>query len=364
MREDEKDAQFVALPDCQPQHIIEVSAMDRYMSMKNDSEAIGVKKCPKCSTPIKTCLRYSHSIKSSLQDIGEGQKLQLSKTISSETLKEHYKKTVDSVKTSTNYQFISNEFSKIESKVFSKHPLLFPEVIQTQLTILPHIVKAIEIVSAPDNALFEERIESFKQQLHTLKSFVAHTDYLSKQQISDAEAETQRLTLLAHLTDFQIKAQKKKVSIHAKDHDLIQKVLAQLQDSGKKGPQMKSTVPKITPENEITITESIQNLYKKYEIDVLTQAEKLEIVNAIGLSKGHWFKCPNGHIYCIGECGGAMETAKCPECKADIGGGRHVLLPTNQLASEMDGATYPAFSDMANMQNFDPQELALLQFGD
>lgn len=39
------------------------------------------------------------------------------------------------------------------------------------------------------------------------------------------------------------------------------------------------------------------------------------IIKAIGLSSGHWYECPNGHPYVIGECGGAMEKTKCPECK-------------------------------------------------
>ncbi len=32
----------------------------------------------------------------------------------------------------------------------------------------------------------------------------------------------------------------------------------------------------------------------------LSKEEKLMIVKAIGLKQGHWFKCPKGHIYCIG----------------------------------------------------------------
>ena len=96
----------------------------------------------------------------------------------------------------------------------------------------------------------------------------------------------------------------------------------------------------------------------------MSEAEKLEIVEAMGLTKGHWFKCPQGHFYCIGECGGAMETAKCPECNAEIGGSHHQLLASNQVATEMDGAEHPAWSEMANMHNFDPQELARLQLED
>jgi hypothetical protein len=43
-----------------------------------------------------------------------------------------------------------------------------------------------------------------------------------------------------------------------------------------------------------------------------------------------------------------MEKSTCPECKAEIGGQHHSLLRTNRLASEMDGATYAAWSDTAN----------------
>jgi hypothetical protein len=30
------------------------------------------------------------------------------------------------------------------------------------------------------------------------------------------------------------------------------------------------------------------------------------ILKATGENKGHWYKCPNGHYYVIGDCGGAM----------------------------------------------------------
>ena len=88
-------------------------------------------------------------------------------------------------------------------------------------------------------------------------------------------------------------------------------------------------------------------------LNPLTPEEKRQIVKAIGLSKGHWFKCPRGHVYAIGECGGAMETSTCPECKAVIGGTRHKLVEGNQLASEMDNARYPAWSEQANLANYE-----------
>ena len=46
--------------------------------------------------------------------------------------------------------------------------------------------------------------------------------------------------------------------------------------------------------------------------------------------------CPNGHPYCNGECGGAMQTSKCPECGHVIGGQSHQLASGNVHAPEMD----------------------------
>ena len=75
-------------------------------------------------------------------------------------------------------------------------------------------------------------------------------------------------------------------------------------------------------------------------------------MSAMGFKQGHWFKCPNGHPYTIGECGGAMQKSTCYECGAVIGGAQHRLEDGNQLAPEMDGARHPAWSEQANMENY------------
>ena len=74
----------------------------------------------------------------------------------------------------------------------------------------------------------------------------------------------------------------------------------------------------------------------------LTPEEKTQIVSAVNLKQGHWFKCPKGHVYVVGECGGPIQRTTCPECQAVIGGADHRLEEGNQLASEMDGARYRA----------------------
>lgn len=86
----------------------------------------------------------------------------------------------------------------------------------------------------------------------------------------------------------------------------------------------------------------IKQLCNKIE-KINLEIERDQVVKAMNLTKGHWFKCPNGHFYAIGECGGAMEEAKCIECKSSIGGSDHRLRSDNRFASEVDGATAPAW---------------------
>jgi hypothetical protein len=69
--------------------------------------------------------------------------------------------------------------------------------------------------------------------------------------------------------------------------------------------------------------------------------ELREVVAAMNLVQGynyggnwssHWYECPNGHPYFIGECGGAMQVSTCIECGAAVGGTSHQLNDTNRPA--------------------------------
>jgi hypothetical protein len=57
-----------------------------------------------------------------------------------------------------------------------------------------------------------------------------------------------------------------------------------------------------------------------------------DVGTAVGSYGGHWYYCPNGHIYTIGECGGAMQESTCNECGARIGGGQHRVRDDNRSA--------------------------------
>jgi hypothetical protein len=48
----------------------------------------------------------------------------------------------------------------------------------------------------------------------------------------------------------------------------------------------------------------------------------------------HWNLCRNGHVYLIGECGGAMVSGRCNECGVEIGGANHTRVADNRDATD------------------------------
>ena len=58
----------------------------------------------------------------------------------------------------------------------------------------------------------------------------------------------------------------------------------------------------------------------------VTNVEKAAVYAAMAQSfqgTGHWYYCANGHPFTVGDCGMPMETARCPQCGATVGGTHH-----------------------------------------
>ncbi|KAJ5385775.1 hypothetical protein N7509_008316 [Penicillium cosmopolitanum] len=58
----------------------------------------------------------------------------------------------------------------------------------------------------------------------------------------------------------------------------------------------------------------------------VTNEERMAVLNAMASEfrgTGHWYYCENGHPFTIGECGGAMELSRCPDCGSAVGGRNH-----------------------------------------
>lgn len=89
------------------------------------------------------------------------------------------------------------------------------------------------------------------------------------------------------------------------------------------------------PDNRLA--EEVKEKAKKGEVQLVVQAMAPDVGQ-----KGHWYTCPNGHLYTIGECGGATQLSKCPDCKAEVGGGQHRLTAGNRH-SNIDGSERSAW---------------------
>ncbi|THU97835.1 P-loop containing nucleoside triphosphate hydrolase protein [Dendrothele bispora CBS 962.96] len=82
------------------------------------------------------------------------------------------------------------------------------------------------------------------------------------------------------------------------------------------------------------IASSLRNetFYEPVSLD-----EKISIVRAFDFGHvGHFYTCRNGHVFVIGECGGAMQSSTCPECGERIGGSNHQLDNSNGRADEFE----------------------------
>jgi hypothetical protein len=129
---------------------------------------------------------------------------------------------------------------------------------------------------------------------------------------------------------------------HAVPEELVQHLRAQLQRAGEaadaacEGAQASEgkvvSAAKEVRQRLSGLTAALQS--------VLSDAEARMVLNTLGFTdegntgQGHWYQCPNGHVYLITECGGAMHEARCNECGAVIGGSSHTLRTDNAQASD------------------------------
>jgi hypothetical protein len=187
-------------------------------------------------------------------------------------------------------------------------------------------------------------IKDIQDDIVALVNFLMQ-DFLSDQQKTDIQSEIYRLMSLIKLLDLWCKIKTRGTILSVSDTQGLASKVERAQNGGWKSDTFKEE------EHDEAIS-FVKRISAQYRVDGLTESERIAIVKVIGLPKGHWFKCPNGHYYCIADCGGAMEESTCPDCGARIGGQSHALRADNQLASEMDGARHAAWSQAANMDNY------------
>ncbi|EFX71347.1 hypothetical protein DAPPUDRAFT_129702 [Daphnia pulex] len=277
--EDEEDAKFVFLPDCG--HCIEVEAMDKWMDTDGGGQ-IQQKCCPRCKTPIKVCMRYGDIIKNVYGDI-----------------------------------------AKAKMKIFQSkgNPLEFSNHCSAKLTRCRKIVRKCEELVNSTLGAINKNLDAIEQQ----RVRISTREYQAASRELDRFEYVRAYFVLQSTPSFPV------LGASSPENELIQRLL------------MKN-IRVLENEQKVELRAAMETLGVKLKTGLgITDKERREIVQALGMGQGHWFKCPNGHIYAIGDCGGASVESRCNECQARIGGTGHRLLGDNRLAGEMDGAARPAW---------------------
>ncbi|XP_073324275.1 NFX1-type zinc finger-containing protein 1 [Pagrus major] len=342
--EDDPEAYFIQLEDCG--HIIEHTAMDTYMGMDDNQQpnegeevAIKLKQCPKCRTPIRKNLRYGSHINSSLAQIEmvkmkiNGDQADIKKQ--RKTLQKQWKDNLLTYAMDDQYAFM-NIKSQLERSYLTANDLW---VVENKMDFLVRVAKLEKIqkenMLLSQSFTLEKYLSQFVRWLS--RSYVKFTD----QQVHDLQRELQRITLLTEINVRCDMAYKRGQSTNIQSE--VQKIRQVLEKSGQ-----------FTERDQDRVKDAMKELDRKLPPTGLgiTEQEREMIVSAMKMKPGHWYKCPNGHVYLITECGGAMEERQCPDCRATIGGASHTLASGNKVASEMDGSQHAAWSEANNLLNF------------
>ncbi|NWI50997.1 ZNFX1 protein, partial [Calyptomena viridis] len=329
--EDDPDARFVQLEDCG--HVFESQGLDHYMD--EDDDVIKLKVCPMCQTPIRKNLRYGTSVKRRVGEIEQVKhKIQgPAQEIESSRCRLQAEQNVLRASLPQKYSMLKD---KLEASDLSTKSIGLIENLLNFYKRVADLIRSMSKIAANEREGLKKRLDEVQEWLD--KPRISFTE----QELSDLQSEIQRLTYLTNLL----------ARCNASSR-MISPVLAAEIASAR---EILEGTKKFTEEDEAAVKAHMEKISTELSVSRLglSEAERVQIVKAIGCPRGHWFKCKNGHIYVIGECGGAMERSKCPECHEVIGGTNHTLDSTNSLAPEMDGATHAAWSDIANnMLNFE-----------
>ena len=307
-REEEEDARYIQLQDCD--HIFEVRDLDQWMNINartTKEEMVMFKSCPRCNKSIRKSVRYGNQIKQVLLDVDAIKSKQQN---DSSRLFDNHRNALKKLEGLKNREFVSNEMLSLSQEIMDEEhqPDSFrAAAINLQLTILPSLLRLKNI--ADDCIVSDIQVSGYslitaRRDIFELKSFLMHR-YLPAQQCSDITYELRQISCLVKLLDLFGKLTVKARSISQQDLIFITDLVKTLH-------QIVPSITKVTEATEAKCMNTIKNLSEHYHVNGLLDKEKIQIVAAVGLDKGHWYKCPNGHFYCIGECGGAMMTSKCP----------------------------------------------------
>ncbi|KAJ8721998.1 hypothetical protein PYW08_004400 [Mythimna loreyi] len=325
----EETDKFIVLQDCN--HIMEVDSMDSLMT--GDQENIQIRKCPYCRKAIINTNRYKDTVNKMFKNDINPIKLRVYGTDKAIQMKlvELRRNVARFAAVYAMYleAYMNTMFSNFTLllKTQKKVSLLQVEMECVYLNILEMIAecwKNYRTQKPPITTLNDELQKHIKTLLGVLKIKPKSKIpiKISEQQQNDVGNEIKRLNVMVQLSKLLHLAN----SVRSEP-----KLTRQIETT-------KGVVFSLSVFNEDKAVESLKQLQEVIKISntVVTKYEREMVVKAMGFKAGHWYKCPNGHYYCIGDCGRANGLGKCPDCGATVGGQSYVLTAGNSRATELE----------------------------
>ena len=325
--ETEEDARFIQLQDCK--HVLEVKSLDTWM---NESESeVQFKSCPKCKTVIRRHLRYGNIVKQSLIDMESIKRMQLA---NEDKLLGEVEKLTKKVTNSKNYDYIKGTIELIQALLSARKQLSqhYIYAVQNCTLIIPEVVRlldVLELVTCEELSYktFVVSLPHLKNDILNLLKVIQEAQFVfCDQQIYDIFTELRRIKCTVELCDVKFKLTTQSRVLKASEEQALSSLTCCILKRGQ------GKCPKVTEVEEGNVAHLIASLSKLYNLGPVTESERIGIVKAMGPSQGHWFKCPDGHLYYIAGCGGAMVKGKCPDCGNKVGGRLYSLAKGNQRA--------------------------------
>lgn len=288
--EDEDDARFVQLEDCK--HIFEVSGLDHWMEMAADRRSpvdIQMKQCPKCKTAIRRNLRYGTIINSILGDIERVKGLILGDRT------KNARKQKDLL---TKLRVLSSSLTDEQEKYFKDRlgcqDLTADEIacVENALNFAARIVEwktqldADIRVSGVDDV--NVKLQALKAEAGPLMSwFLRQRTRFSEQELREARWEFSRFVLLAKCIPVESRLNsclnpKMTVAVRRR----FEAALGLLR-SGQPLTESLEAEAKLAGKEVVQLIGGLG----------ISEEERQKIVRAMDMSKGHWFKCPQGKLH-------------------------------------------------------------------
>jgi hypothetical protein len=266
--------------------------MDTWMDSAVDpAQEIQLKQCPRCKVTIRRNLRYGTVINRVLRDIEEVKKTKIGNHEASRIRSNDLLRRVKKLEVSGNFTkfyeirlkiscLSENEISCIENITnFTEHVVRLQDDINSK-------VREIKAVALKQSLVrLKGEVESIKKWLMEERILLSH------QQLRESSMEIERLRLLFN---FYVTEDKLRSAVYQQmtpEKNQSFKDMMKLLDQSK-----------MTEDLERRARDVLKSTQQCLSGLGVTEEERLQIVQAVGLDKGRWFKCPNGKRTCLFAC--------------------------------------------------------------